>query len=72
MFSVFSSEVVDSQGFSETVEFFELVVAIVLGIFSVDFLEGLEAFFYFGDFLLDLRLAIDFLGLLWLEVIFTL
>lgn len=50
LFGVLSSEMVDCQCSGEIFELSELIVAIVLGIFSVDFLEGLDAFFYFGDF----------------------
>jgi hypothetical protein len=69
---VLSSEVVDCQCSCEIFELSELIVAIVLGIFNVHFLEGLEAFFYFGDLFEDLGLAVDFLGLLRLKVILTL
>ena len=69
---MFSSKVVDCQCSCEIFELSELIVAIVLGIFSVHFLEGLDAFFYFGDLLEDLGLAVDFLGLFRLEVILTL
>ena len=59
---------VEGQGSCEDVEFFELVGAINLNIFSVAFLEERGDVFHFGSLLGQRCLSADFLDLFGLEV----
>ena len=59
---------VDGQSSCEYLQFFELVIPVVLSIFDVDLSEEGGIFLYFGDFFLDSFLPIDFLDLFGFEV----
>ena len=65
-----SSGVVEGQGFGESIELFELKVAIVGCVFGVDFSEVVGIFFNFADFFLDDLLPVYFFYLFGFQVIF--